>query len=70
MLYLNGVTLYSLYVLLNESENDDDPALVIIEWNLTLVCLVWLLSFKYEWNHIFLTLKGDFSKTMKRININ
>ncbi len=54
---------------LKNEQNDDDPVVVILEWNLVFIGLTWLLTFKFDWNHVFITLKGDYSSTVKRINV-
>jgi hypothetical protein len=40
---------------------------VILEWNLVFFGLAWLFTFKFDWTHVFITLKGDFSSSFKRI---
>lgn len=68
--YITGVALYcGIGALLGGTPaNDDDIHVVIIEWNLTLGGLVWLLTFTLDWQDIFITLRGDFSQTIKMIN--
>lgn len=44
----------------NIPHNNDDIYVVIIEWNLTLMGLVWLLSFALDYKDIFIVLRGDF----------
>lgn len=67
--YILGVAIYCLVgaVAKGEPENDDDIHVVIIEWNLTLGGLVWLLTFVLDWQDVFVTLRGDFGKTIKLI---
>ena len=49
--YITGVAAYcGIGSLFQESpSNDDDIHVVIIEWNLTLGGLVWLLTFAMDW---------------------
>ena len=70
--YIVGVAIYCLIGSLRQiiPSNDDDIYLVIIEWNLTIGGLVWLLTFVVDWKPVFLTLKGDVSKTIKIIPVN
>ena len=53
---------------LKDDQNDDDPVVVILEWNLVFIGLAWLLTFKFDWNHVFITLKGDYSSAVKKIS--
>lgn len=65
-LYLILLVVYCVVGVVLESgeENDDDKYLVIIEWNLVYVCLVWLLSFRRDWDNLELTLKAGTSSTL------
>ena len=65
--YVTAVALYCGVggLIENIPQNDDDIYVVIIEWNLTLICLVWLLSFTLDFKDISITLRGDVSKTVK-----
>ena len=40
----------------HDNLKDDDQFIVIIEWNLVLVCLVWFLSFTFDWKNLRLTI--------------
>ena len=68
-LYILGVALYcAVGALVEETpSNDDDTHLVIIEWNLTIGGMLWLFSFVLDWKDVFVTLRGDFSKTVKMV---
>ena len=67
--YITGVAVYCAIgaIASGTPANDDDIHVVIIEWNLTLGGLVWLLTFVLDWKDIFITLRGDFSKTVKMV---
>jgi hypothetical protein len=67
--YITGVALYCGVGALMEGDaaNDDDIYLVIIEWNLTIGGLVWLLTFTLDWKDVFIVMRGDISKTVKAI---
>lgn len=67
--YTFGVALYCLYLLIlrADEENDDDPIVVIIEWNLVFGGLLWLFTFVFDWKHVYVTLKGDLNLTIKKI---
>ena len=68
--YITGVAVYCGIgsLVKGTPSNDDDIYVVIIEWNLTLGCLVWLLTFAMDWGDIFITLRGDFSQTIKKVS--
>lgn len=52
-----GVALYCLVQIILDSKKGDDMV-VVIEWNLVLVNLVWVLSFQQEWKKVYLTFYG------------
>lgn len=67
--YITGVAVYcGVGALLENTSNDDDIYLVTIEWNLTLMGLVWLLTFTLDFKPVFVCLKGDLSKTIKYVD--
>jgi len=49
--------------------NHDDPYVVIIEWNLALVGMTWLLTFVLDWKDVYLTLIGPIEGTVKMIEV-
>ena len=66
--YLLGVFIYCIVGIILEKrdeENHDDIYVVILEWNLALGGLSWFITFVFDWDNVFLTLRGDFSKTVK-----
>ena len=65
--WLVGVVVYCLVGLIKEGDdmNHDDPYVVIIEWNLAIVGMTWLLTFVLDWKNVFLTLVGDVKGTMR-----
>ena len=67
--YITGVALYCAYgaIFHGIPSDDDDIHVVIIEWNLTIGGLIWLLTFVLDWKDVFVTLRGDFSKTIKLV---
>lgn len=67
--YLIIMAIYCIFDGLSEliPKNDDDPVVVILEWNLVFFGLAWLMTFALDWSHVFITLRGDVSETMKRI---
>jgi hypothetical protein len=67
--YLVGMALYCGVDGLRElnPKNDDDPVVVILEWNLVFFGLAWLMTFALDWSHVFITLRGDISATIKKI---
>lgn len=69
--YISGVAIYCGVggIIENIPSNDDDIYVVIIEWNLTLMGLVWLLTFVMDFSNIFLTLRGDMASTVKRVSL-
>ena len=52
--------LVGIYCLVNLAIHPDsgDDMVVVIEWNLVLVNLVWVLSFQQEWKNMYLTFYG------------
>jgi hypothetical protein len=69
--YITSVAVYCLVggIIENIPHNDDDIYVVIIEWNLTLMGLVWLLSFVLDYKDIFIALRGDPGSTVKQISL-
>ena len=67
--YLLAVALYCIVGLLTQKEDltHDDKYVVIIEWNLAIGGMIWLLTFVLDWNNIQIVLKGDFKTTVKMI---
>lgn len=67
--YISGTLLYCIVgaIMENIPSNDSDIYEVIIEWNLTLMGLLWLLTFVLDYKNVFLVLRGDFSRTIKKI---
>lgn len=52
------VAIYCLVELALDGSKGDDMV-VIIEWNLVIVNLLWLLSFRSEWKHVYLSFKTE-----------
>lgn len=71
--YMIGLAIYcgvdAVLRNLKEFEDGDDPDVVILEWNLVFIGLTWLLTFKFDWTNLFITLKGDYSSSFKRIAV-
>jgi len=69
--WLVGVIIYCLVGLIKEGDdmNHDDPYVVIIEWNLALVGMTWLLTFVLDWKDVYLTLIGPIEGTVKMIEV-
>jgi len=69
--WLVGVVIYCLVGLIKEGDdmNHDDPYVVIIEWNLALVGMTWLLTFVLDWKDVYLTLIGPIEGTVKMIEV-
>lgn len=65
--FLTGVALYCAFNGLGENkiEKEDNIYVVILEWNLAIVGLLWLLTFTMDWQGIYLVLKGDLSSSVK-----
>jgi len=69
--WLVGAVIYCLVGLNKEGDdmNHDDPYVVIIEWNLALVGMTWLLTFVLDWKDVYLTLIGPIEGTVKMIEV-
>ena len=65
-IFILVTAIYCMYLAFTEpSKNDDDPSGVIIEWVLALGSMTWLLTFVLDFKDIFITLRGDFSQTIR-----
>jgi len=49
---------YCLVGLITDPKHNNEYV-VILEWNLVIWGLIWLLTFTVDWASVFLTLKGD-----------
>lgn len=68
IIILSLIVAYCVVGLLTEAvQNDDDIYVVIMEWNLVFLGLMWLLTFSSDWTSVFLTLKGDIRASVKKI---
>ena len=64
-LILTLVVIYSVIgLIIDQIKNDDNKWVVIVEWNLVILGLGWMLTFAGDWKRVFVTLKGDFSQTV------
>jgi hypothetical protein len=51
------VVIYCLIQIALDSSKGNDM-IVVIEWNLVIINLLWVLSFRSEWKKVYLTLEG------------
>jgi hypothetical protein len=61
--YITVVAWYCAGSALGESDEDkeDNIYVVIVEWNLAIMGLVWLLTLALDWGNVSVVLKGNFS---------
>lgn len=67
--YISGVAFYCAIKGLNlaSAEKEDNIYVVILEWNLAIMGLIWLLTLTFDWKDVFIVLKGNFEGTVKRV---
>ena len=58
MIGLSLIVVYCLVGLITDPKHNNEYV-VILEWNLVIWGLIWLLTFTVDWASVFLTLKGD-----------
>ena len=63
VVYLLGVIIFCGVGVLLEifPRNETDDYSNTIEWNLTLVSIVWLLTFVYDFGGLYVSLRGEYS---------